>query len=122
MRGLMASVSQVATPSYDADIVMEREGTTVRVLMGREALAVDSIEFRLLSDPGDVLVLLPTTGTITPEQDGMSLYVRAFASDTVPAGTVITEFTGIPENAPITLTDAEFTSGGERYSLTSKGE
>ena len=122
MRGLMASVSQVATPSYDADIVMEREGTTVRVLMGREALAVDSIEFRLLSDPGDALVLLPTTGTITPEQDGMILYVRAFAGETVPAGTVIAEFTGIPENAPITLTDAEFTSGGERYSLTTQAK
>jgi hypothetical protein len=119
MRGLMASVAQVAQPQYDADIVMERRGDGVVLIMGKTAQKVDTISFRLLSNPADAIVFAPSAGTIVSEGEGMTAFVRSFAHTDVVAGTVIAMFPGIDAKFPLALTDAEFT---KRYSLTSKGE
>ncbi len=122
MRGLMASVAQVARPTYDADLVMRHTDGGVEIIMGHDASAVDTIELRLLTDPSDKVVFAPSSGTVVSEGEGMTTFVRSFAHADVPAGTVIATFPGIDAKNPIALTDAEFTSEGKRYSLTSKGE
>ena len=122
MRGLMASVAQVAQPQYDADLVMKYTSHGVEIIMGRAATAVDTIELRLLTDPSDKVVFAPSSGTVVREGEGMTAFVRSFAHIDVAAGTVIATFPGIDAKNPIALTDAEFTSEGSRYSLTSKGE
>jgi hypothetical protein len=122
MRGLMASVAQVAQPQYDADLVMRYTDSGVEIIMGRAASAVDTIELRLLTDPSDKVVFTPSAGTVVSEDEGMTAFVRSFAHTDVGAGTVIATFPGIDAKNPIALTDAEFTSEGKRYSLTSKGE
>ena len=122
MRGLMASVAEVAQPQYSADIVMERQGDTVSIIMGKAAQKVDSIELRLLTNPADEIVLTPSAGTITDETEGSYLYVQSYGSEDVPTWAVIVTFSGIPEDVPIAITDTEFVSAGERYSLTRKGQ
>jgi hypothetical protein len=121
-RGLMASVAQIAQPQYGADIVMERNGDTIRLIMGKTAQKVDTISLRFLSNPADALVFIPSTGTVVDEAEGVYLYVRLYGSEDVTAGTVIATFSGVPSDAPIALTDTEFESGGVKYSLTSKWE
>lgn len=118
----MASVSEIAQPQYDADIVMKRVGDTVSIIMGKSAQKVDTISMRLLSNPADTLALTPSAGTVVDETEGVYLYVRSYGSEDVTAGTVIATFAGIPSDAPIALTDTEFESDGVKYSLTSKGE
>ena len=122
MRGLMASVAQVARPTYDADLVMRHTDRGVEIIMGRDASAVDTIELRLLTDPSDQIVFAPSSGTVVSEGDGMTQLIRSFAHTDVPAGTIIALFPAITRDMPVALTDAEFTSEGKRYSLTSKGE
>jgi hypothetical protein len=122
MRGLMASVAQVAQPQYDADLVMRYTDSGVEIIMGRAASAVDTISLRLLTDPSDKIVFTPSSGTVVSEGEGMTAFVRSFAHADVPAGTVIATFPAITRDMPVALTDAEFTSEGKRYSLTSKGE
>jgi hypothetical protein len=121
-RGLMASVAQIAQPQYDADIVMERKGDTIRLIMGKTAQKVDTISLRFLSNPADTLMLIPNAGTIVDETEGVYFFVRSYDSRDVAAGTIIASFSDIPSDAPIALTDTEFESGGVKYSLTSKGE
>jgi hypothetical protein len=122
MRGLMASVAQVAQPQYDADLVMRYTDSGVEIIMGRAASAVDTIELRLLTDPSDKVVFTPSSGTVVSEGEGMTQFIRSFAHADVPVGTVIATFPSITRDMPVALTDAEFTSEGKRYSLTSKGE
>lgn len=122
MRGLMASVSEIAQPQYDADIVMERKGDIVTLIMGKTAQKVDTISLRLLSNPADAIVFAPSAGTIVDETEGAYLFVRSYGSEDIVSGTVIATFAGIPSDAPIALTDTEFVSGGVKYSLTNKGE
>ncbi len=95
MRGLMASVSEIAQPQYDADIVMKRVGDTVSIIMGKSAQKVDTISLRLLSNPADALVLTPSAGTVVDETEGAYLYVRSYASEDITTGTVIVTFSGI---------------------------
>lgn len=118
----MASVSQIAQPQYDADIVMEREGDVVTLIMGKTAQKVDTINLRFLSNPADAIVWTPSAGTIVDETEGAYLFIRSYGSEDITSGTVIASFSGIPADAPIALTDTEFVSGGVKYSLTSKGE
>lgn len=122
MRGLMANVSQVTAPSYDADIVMERTDRGVQIIMGKDATAVDTVSMRLMTDPSDAIVWTPTLGTVVSEGEGVVIFVRSFAHQDIARGTIIAEFPNINRRFPIALTDAEFTSGEERYSLTTKGE
>lgn len=121
MRGLMASVSEVTQPQYDADIVMERKGDVLNLIMGKEAQKVDTISFRLLSNPADAIILVPSAGTIIDETEGSYFFVRSYSSEDLSIGTVIVSFSGIPSDAPIALTDTEFVSGGVKYSLRVKG-
>lgn len=118
----MASVSEIAQPQYDADIVMERKGDVVTLIMGKTAQKVDTISLRLLSNPADAIVFAPSAGTIVDETEGVYLFVRSYGSEDIVSGTVIATFTGVPSDAPIALTDTEFVSGGVKYSLTNKGE
>lgn len=118
----MASVSQVAAPSYDADIVMERKWDTVQLILGKDAQHVDTLSMRFLTDPTEKLQFIPENGTVTDETEGAYFFVRSFGGADVPAGTVIASFTHIPEWARMALTDTEFVSEGVRYSLTNKGE
>jgi len=121
MRGLMASVSEIAQPQYDADIVMERKGDTLTLIMGKEAQKVDTVSFRLLSNPADGIVFVPSIGTIIDETEGSYLFVRSYSSEDLSIGTVIVSFSGIPQDAPVAITDTEFVSWWVRYSMRVKG-
>lgn len=122
MRGLMASVAEVAQPQYDADIVMERTDTGVKFILGKDALEVGTISFRMMTNPSDNIVPTPSVWTVIDETEGVFQFVRSFGNQDVKAGAVIVEFSGITRDTPLALTDAEFVSGGVKYNLTSKGE
>jgi hypothetical protein len=93
MRGLMASVSTITQPQYDADIIIERDGDILRIIMGKTAEKVDHVTFRFLSNPADALNFSTITGTITDETEGTYLYVRSYNGQDISVGTVIAEFT-----------------------------
>jgi hypothetical protein len=59
---------------------------------------------------------------VIDETEGVFQFVRSFGNQDVKAGTAIVEFPNITRDTPLALTDAEFVSGGVRYSLTTKGE
>lgn len=122
MRWLMASVAQITQPQYDADIVMERTDTSLRIILWKNATAVDILSFRLMSNPDNRVVFYPTYGAVIDEWEGVAYFTRSFAHQDIQAGSIIAEFYDIARDFPIALTDAEFLSGEERYSLTSKGE
>ena len=118
----MASVSEIAMPQYEADIVMERKGDTLTLIMGKTAEKVDTISLRLLTNPNDAIKFVPSAGTIIDETEGAYLFIRSYTSQDISAGSVIVSFSGISSDVPVALTDTEFASAGVKYSLTSKGE
>lgn len=118
----MASVSEIALPQYEADIVMERKGETLTLIMGKTAEKVDTISLRLLTNPTDIIKLVPSSGTIVDETEGAYLFIRSYGTEDINAGSIIVSFSGISSDVPVALTDTEFVSGGVKYSLTSKGE
>lgn len=122
MRGLMASVAEIAQPLYDADIVMTRTDTGFEILLGKDADAVSTLEFRLLTSPDNTTKFISDIGTLTDEWEGSYLFVRSYAGERLLAGSVIASFAISESQLPIALTDTEMTSGDTRYSLTNKSE
>lgn len=95
MRGLMANVANVTLPTYSADLVIRQTDAGTQIILGKDAQSVDTIEFRLLSDPSDGLIFAPNVGTATVEGEGVIRYVRSLEHVDLPAGTVIAQFAEI---------------------------
>lgn len=118
----MANVSEIAQPQYDADLVMERTDTSVKFILGKDALKVGIVSFRIMTNPSDNIILTSSVWTVIDETEGVFQFVRSFSNQDVPRGTVIVEFPNIDKKFPIALTDTELESEGVKYSLTSKSE
>ena len=130
MNGLMASVanvsSEVGTQHYDADLVMTREDSSLIVTFGTRAQAVDTINLTLLGDPSR----LHTITSINPDvrivgQSDMGVYhvsIDMHGRD-IAVGTRIAELTvSIDTGTTLSLSDTQFVSGGQRYSMSNQGE
>lgn len=122
MRGLMASVAEIAQPVYDADIIMQRTDTGIEIILGKDADAVDTIEFRLLTSPDNTAMISSNNGTLIDETEGAYRFVRSYGGQHIAAGTIVGTFSITDPTLPLALTDTEMTSGDARYSLTNKSE
>ena len=121
----MASVALVSdVPSYDADIVMTRQNDSIVLTFGKRAQAVDTIDLTLLGDPSR----LHSITSINPDfrivsQSEMGIYhvsIDMHGRD-IAAGTPIASLTArIDTGAVLALSDTQFVSGGQRYSLSSQ--
>ena len=126
-QGLMASVAGVTeTPQYDADLVMTRENSSLIVTFGTRAQAVDTVDLTLLGDPNRLHSITSTHPDVRiVGQSDMGVYhvsVDMHGRD-ITAGTRIAALTAsIDTGAAFSLSDTQFVSGGQRYSMSNKGE
>lgn len=127
MEWLKASVSSVTeAPRSDADIIMTRKDDTLVFTFGAKATKVDQIQFTLLSDPARLHLLVSNNSAvhIASEKDtGLySISIDMHGSDITPGTTIAELSVNMDPGTPIAITDTEFVSGGQKYSLTNKGE
>lgn len=125
MQGLMASVASVTeAPRGDADIIMTRKDTALVFTFGAKATQVDQIQFTLLSDPTRLHSLVsmnPSVHVMGEKDTGLYNITIDTHSSNITPGTNIAELTvQMDPGTPIAITDTEFVSGGQRYSLTNK--
>lgn len=124
-RGLMASVASVTeAPRLEADLIMKRDGGNLIFTFGANAKKVDRIEFTLLSDPAKFksLTSSDTAIKITGQQEIGTYHVRINTQgrDIVSGTQIATLLAGIDAGVPLAITDTEFVSEGQRYSMTNK--
>ncbi len=127
MQGLMASVANVSdTKHYDADLIMSRSGSILSLTFGTRASKVDQVAFTLLSDPTKFTSLTTTSPSVhiigQPEMGTYHISIDMHGADIAPGTTIAELVAGIVPGTPIALTDTEFMSAGQRYSITSKWE
>lgn len=112
---------ETVTPTYDADVLIERSGSTIIVRMGKNAEQVDSLSFSLLGDPTKFNTLT-TSGlntTITSNEPGAYIVKIELHGAQLTAGQVLTTLeTTLPKEAFIAPVDATFLSAGQSYSLS----
>ena len=125
MQGLMASVANVSnTQHYDADLIMVRHDNVLSITFGAKASHVDQVDFTLLSDPTRCKSLTSTNPDvhITGEKETGAYHVTIdiHGSDIAPGASLAELVAEIESGVPIALTDTEFISGGQRYSITNK--
>ena len=116
---LMAPES--VTPTYAADLLIERSGSSITVRMGKNAEQVENVSLSLLSDPTlftELTSLLPNTKIISNEP-GAFLVSLSFNKEDIMAGQVLTTLTtNLPAAAFLAPVDATFLSAGQSYSLS----
>lgn len=127
MKWLMASVSSVTeAPRSDADFIMTQKDTSLIFTFGAKATNVDQINFTILSDPTRIHSLVSTNPAIsvTWEKDtGLyNISVDMHSTDIAPGTNVAQLTVNMDPGTPIAITDTEFVSAGQKYSLTSKWE
>lgn len=125
-RGLMASVAGVTTPEYAAEIMMTRQDGSIVLTLGKSAQAVDTIDLTLLGDPSHLhAITSPSTDIRIVRQSDMGVYhisIDMHGRD-ITAGTQVASLMAqIDTGAALALSDTQFVSGGQRYSLSSQGE
>lgn len=125
MQGLMASVANVKKgPHYDADIIMNRENTSLIFTFGSTAYKVDRIDFTLLGDPTRFHSISSTDANIQIiGQADMGVYhvsVDMHGRDINPGTRVADLISVVDMGSALAITDTQFVSGGQRYSLSSK--
>jgi hypothetical protein len=125
MQGLMASVANVSnTQHYDADLIMTRHEGALSITFGAKATKVDQVEFTLLSDPTKFKSLTSSNSAvhITGEKETGAYHVtiNMHGGDILPGSSIAELVAEIDSGVPIALTDTEFISGGQRYSITNK--
>ncbi|MBC7498483.1 hypothetical protein H7170_02455 [Candidatus Gracilibacteria bacterium] len=126
-RGLMASVVNVSNvPHYDADIMMTRQDDNITFTLGTRAQTVDMIDLTLLGDPSrlhSVTTVSPDIRIIGQSERGVYHVSIDMHGRDIIAGTQIGTLTAsIDTGATLSLSDTQFVSGGQRYSLSSQGE
>ncbi len=123
----MASVANVSdTPHYDADLIMSRQGTTLIFTFGSAAQKVDRIDFTLLGDPMRLHSLTATSPDIRiTGQTEMGVYhmsIDMHGRDIQPGTRVADLISMIDTGSVLAISDTQFVSGGQRYSMSNKGE
>lgn len=123
----MASVANVSdTPHYDADLIMSRQGTTLIFTFGSAAQKVDRIDFTLLGDPARFHSVSSTDTNIEiVGQAEMGVYhvsIDMHGRDIKPGTRVADLISMIDTGSILAISDTQFVSGGQRYSITNKGE
>lgn len=116
---LMAPES--VTPTYAADLLIERSGSSITVRMGKHAESVDSLSFSLLGDPTKFHALTSSSSdtTITSNEPGAYIIKIELHGAQLTAGQVLTTLeTTLPKEAFIAPVDATFLSAGQPYSLS----
>lgn len=126
-RGLMASVASVTeAPRLEADLIMKREWEKLVFTFWANAKKVDRIEFLLLSDPTKFRSLSSNDSNVTVtgqwEIGTYRVSIDLQGNNIASGMQVATLIAGIDAGVPIAITDSEFISEWQRYSLTSKGE
>lgn len=124
-RGLMASVASVTeAPRLEADLILKRDGGNLTFIFGANAKKVDHIDFTLLSDPAKFksLTSSESTVTITGQQEigAYHVSVNTQGRDIVSGTQIANLIAVIDAGVPLALTDTEFVSEGQRYSMTNK--
>lgn len=126
-RGLMASVASLTeAPPLDANLILKQQGNNLSVIFGAQASKVDRIDFNLLSDPARFHSLQSSHKSITIlwQQELWTYHVSIDMQGVdITSGAQIANLDiSIDVWTPIAITDAEFTSSGQRYNMTSKIE
>lgn len=123
-RGLMASVAGVTAPQYAADIVMTRQDGSIVLTFGKQAQVVDTIDLTLLGDPTRLHTITAASPDIRIEsQPEMGVYhisINMHGRDVTTGTQVASLMAQIDTGAALALSDTEFVSGGQRYSLSNK--
>lgn len=121
----MASVVNVSNvPHYDADIMMTRQDDNITFTLGTRAQTVDMIDLTLLGDPSrlhSVTTVSPDIRIIGQSERGVYHVSIDMHGRDIIAGTQIGTLTAsIDTGATLSLSDTQFVSGGQRYSLSSQ--
>jgi hypothetical protein len=126
-QGLMASVAGVTeAPHYDADLVMTRQSGDISITLGTRAQAVDTVTLTLLGDPSrlhSITAASPDIRIVGQSEMGVYQISIDMHGRDITSGTQIAGLTAmIDTGATLSLSDTQFVSGGQRYSLSSQGE
>lgn len=124
----MANVSGIVDtrPQYDADLILTKDAGVLTITFGAHAQKVDRINFTLLSDPTKCQPFLITNPDITvtelAERGSHQIVVNMHGEDIVP-GTIIAQIDAQSHSgSSFVISDTEFVSHGQRYSITSTWE
>lgn len=121
-RWLLASVALVADSQYGADLIAERNGDGIDIILWTSATQVENIAFTLLSDPEKLLHLSSESASIR-WMSGSYQVSRGFNNRDLPAGSLIMHITlNERGNAPISIVWVTLQSEGVTYNLTSKSD
>ncbi len=90
----MANVGNLKkSPQYNADLILQRSGTSLKVIFGSEAEKVDTVEFTFLSDPLHFRKITSSDSRITVSSlgDGIFHIVKILDGQSIMAGSVVAE-------------------------------
>lgn len=125
----MASVSNVGNNSeitvhFDANIALQDTGDALRLIAGTQMQAVDSIEGIIAFDGSKGLAITADSPEhMTELTPGVYRFHIPMNEKTVNKGMIIAYFSKNSDiSLPMSLTDTEFVSGGERYHLSNTVE
>ncbi|MBC7503683.1 hypothetical protein H7169_01830 [Candidatus Gracilibacteria bacterium] len=126
-RGLMASVSNISeTPHYDADLIMTREDSRLDFMIGSRANSVETIDLTLLGDPArlhSLTAMSPDIRVISQTEMGVyHISIDMHGRDIVAGTQVASLIAHMDTGAVLVIADTQFVSGGQRYSMSNKGE
>ena len=119
----MANVASTSQKKYDADLILRGVWTTREIVFGATAENVDTLSFVILTDPTKTLSLSSQDVEIVSSEVGVYILKKSFWGKNLNPWDRIANFTLLETTAsPLAITDAEFTSQGVKYALSSKGE
>jgi hypothetical protein len=110
--------------SYPADLIMEREGNTLKFIIWKDAEKVKSIHFSILGNPA-VFTKVETQDTntqITMNEPGVALIIVNINSSMKAWDLITTVLPTLSWETSLALIDAGFSSESGEYSLSVKGE
>lgn len=121
---ILANVLQAGSDEivdYSADMMVERNGDTLSLRLGKDAYDVDMISVVLLGDPERFLSLASDDPSVTvlTNEPGVSLVKITKEKAQYKAGEIITTLRAtVSWETVITPVDPVLTSGTQSYSLT----
>ncbi len=127
LKTLSASVvaGVASDKKYDADLLIERNGSDIIIRMGKTAERVDTLTVTLLGDP-TLFTGLTTddpTLSITTKDPGMYVVRAGIGEQTLHAGDMVIGLRAtLDPKGTVAPVDATFMSAGVEYGLSVKGE
>jgi hypothetical protein len=109
--------------TYPADLIMERDGNTLKFIIWKDAENVESLHFSLLGNPlaFSKVESSDSKTNISMNEPGVAL-IQVSVNRTLKAWDMITMLTPtLTWETPLTLIDAGFSSKSGEYSLSVKG-